>query len=418
MPDLRHWQRYSQSSFVALRRTAWHLPERVSTVGWLDTFPQMADVRKVIDADPVISARVDTMVGTEFSLQHRRLDWLLVEHLLDPIVLATRGFRFDEDMFDAHYDRLEDGLLADGIRMVEFLPLNGFISPFQQVELVEDLVLLPMTDRQMSAAIRVQGVPTEFVGTNSVEVSWLNQWALVTERAFPVVSGKYGMPDQPVAPLFPSMDEAASRLVQALRIVCGGSVITTRPVRAQHDDDLPVDLGEIAALPAIGTADLNPPTRLLSSEEIDTLQEVYRFLGDPAVLANRAQQTALRRLVFSGSRSLPEDRLVDLMISAEALFIKRAGIESRKKKRNPIVDGARTLLGDDRVLDTNPDAIRKFMLNAYKLRNAEIHGDDPTLERLTRLDGSQTNTLRDVVEDIERVMRRAMHLVLAEEVAK
>lgn len=195
-------------------------------------------------------------------------------------------------------------------------------------------------------------------------------------------------------------------------------MITTRPVRAQHDDDLPVDLGEIAALPAIGTADLNPPTQLLSSEEIDTLQEVYRFLGDPAVLANRALQTALRRLVFSGSRSLPEDRLVDLMISAEALFIKRAGIESRNNKRNPIADGARTLLGDDRVLDTNPNAIRKFMLNAYKLRNAEIHGDDPTLERLTRLDGSQTNTLRDVVEDVERVMRRAMHLVLAEEVAK
>lgn len=102
MPDLRHWRRYSQSSFVALRRAAWHMPERVSTVGWLDTFSQMADVRKAIDADPVLGARVDTAVGTEFSLHPRRLDRLLVEHLLEPIVLVTRTFRFDETVFDAH----------------------------------------------------------------------------------------------------------------------------------------------------------------------------------------------------------------------------------------------------------------------------------------------------------------------------
>lgn len=127
MPDLRHWRRCSQSSFVALRRAAWQMPERVSTVSWLDTFSAMADVRKVIDADPVISARVDTSVGTEFSLQPRRLDWLLVEHLLEPIVLATRAFQFNEAVFDAHDNWLEAGLLADEIRMVEFLA-GGFLQ--------------------------------------------------------------------------------------------------------------------------------------------------------------------------------------------------------------------------------------------------------------------------------------------------
>lgn len=335
MPDLRHWQRYSQSSFVALRRAAWHMPARISTLGWLDTFPEMADVRMVIDADPVISARVDTSVGTEFSLQYRRLNWLLVERLLKPIVLGTRGFEFDETVFDVYYDRLVSGLLTDEIRMLEILPLNGFISPFEQVELADGLVLQPMTDPQMSAAIRLQSVPTDFVGTNAVEVSWLNQWALFTERAFPVVSYKHGMPEQPVAPLFPSTDEPASRLVRALRIVCGGSVITTRPIRVQHDDDFPADLGETAALPAIGTADLDRPTHLLSSEEVDAVREVYRLLGDPTVHSNRALQIALRRLVFSGSRSLPEDRLIDLMISAEALFIKRGRDQGPEQKAQP-----------------------------------------------------------------------------------
>lgn len=412
LQDSRHWRRYSQTSFVALRRASWQMPERVSTVGWLDTFPEMADVRKVIETDLVMNTRVDTAVGTEFSLQHRRLNWLLVEHLLEPIVLDVRAFGFQEDVFDAHYRRLEAGLLADEIRMVEFLPLNAFISPFERVEMVDGLVLQPMSDRQMSAAIRVHGVPGEFGGgPNAVEISWLNQWALVTERIFPVVSHKHGMPHQPVASPFPSLDEPANHLVRALRIVCGGSVIATRPIHAQHDDDFSLDLGDSAALSTIDTADLTQPTRLLSREDVDAVQDIYQVLGTPAVRDNRAVQTAMRRLVLSGSRKLTEDRLVDLMTCAEALFIKQRGINSREKSPY-IAEGASTLLGEDPALGAEPEAIRRFMRLAYQLRNDEIHGDDPALRNWVRLDGSTTTNLKVVVEDIERVMRRATHRVL------
>jgi len=74
MADLRNWWRYGQESFVALRPNAWHMPERVTVVGWLNTFAEMAAVREAIDADPVLGTRLDTMVGTEFSLNQRPLD--------------------------------------------------------------------------------------------------------------------------------------------------------------------------------------------------------------------------------------------------------------------------------------------------------------------------------------------------------
>ncbi|MGH3975876.1 MAG: hypothetical protein ACRDS9_21480 [Pseudonocardiaceae bacterium] len=172
MPDFRRWWRQGQQSFVALRPNAWHLPDRIPMVGWLDTFPEMMSVRTAINADPIMSVRVDTAVGTEFSLQDRRLDWLLVEHLLEPMVVTIHDYRFDETVFDAQYGRLEAGLVVDEVRLVEFLPLNGFISSFEKVELSDGLVLLPMTDRQMIAAIRFLAVPAEFGGgPNSVEVS-------------------------------------------------------------------------------------------------------------------------------------------------------------------------------------------------------------------------------------------------------
>jgi hypothetical protein len=412
LADMRHWRRCSQSSFVALRATAWHIPERASTVAWLDTFSEMGAVREIINADPIIRSRVDTVVGTAFTKQFRRLSWVLVEHLLEPMVLATGTYRFDDDAFEASYARLENGLLAAEIRMVEYVPLNAFITPgLDGIALSGGRALRPMTDQQLSAGIRVQAVPGEFGGgPTSFEVSWLNQWALVVERSFPVHSGADDLPGSPAAGPFPSLPEPAEQLVRALRIICGGSVIASRPIHIQHDEDFPFDLGASAMLSPVGFADLDRPTRL-DSNQIADLRDVFQLLADPAVRSNRALQTALRRLVASGSRSVTEDRLVDLMTSAEALFLKLNGLESRTKGAL-IADGAAALLADDVLLASSPDKIRAFMYLAYQLRNDEIHGDDPTQRSARLLDGTPATSLEAIVSDIDRVMRRAAHLIL------
>jgi hypothetical protein len=398
MPDSRHWRRFSQTSFVALQRSAWDMPQRVSTPGWLDTFPEMAEVRASIDTDPVIATRVDTMFGTEFSKNFRRLDWLLIEHLLEPLVRDGGAFRCDDAIFDPHYARLEDGLLAAEIRMVEFVPLNAFISDVEEIPLAAGLVLRPMTDLQLSAAIRVQGVPGSFgSGPTAFEVSWLNQWALHAEQSFPVRSYKQPQSGHPAPPPFPALQGPAASLVEALRVVCGGSVVETRPIYVQHDQDLPAALGSTAILSPVGVVDLDRPTRLHGGQEVDDLREVFRLLNAPVVQDDRALRTALRRFVISGSRSRAEDRLIDLMISAEALFITRAGIKSRDKGRL-IAEGASEVLAAEDGSSSVVDRMRR----AYSLRNAEIHGD-----------GTPTDELPAVVADVERVMRRALHLVLA-----
>ncbi|MFI5590033.1 hypothetical protein ACIA5G_33650 [Amycolatopsis sp. NPDC051758] len=410
--DMRDWRRFSQSSFVALKAAAWHMPHRASEVGWLDTFPEMAAVREIANADPIIGSRVDTVVGTEFAKQFQRFSGLLVEHLLEPIVLATRAYHLDNDAFEESYARLEDGLLAAEVRMVEFVPLNAFITPGSDgIALPGGFVLRQMTDPQLSAAIRVQAVPGEFGGgTTSFEVSWLNQWALVVERPFPVRSGASDPSCAPTAGPFPSLSEPSEQLVRALRIVCGGSASVTRPIHIQHDEDFPLDLGASAVLSPVGLADLDRPTRL-DPHQIDDLCEVFQLLGDPDVQSNRALQTALRRLVASGSRSVTEDRLVDLMTSAEAMFIKLDGVKGRVKGA-VIAEGAAALLADDVALATSQDKIKAFMSLAYQLRNDEIHGDDLSQRSAHLLDGTPATSLEAIVGDIERVMRRATHLTL------
>lgn len=415
MPEYERWRRQGQEAFLALHR-GWHMPARVSHYRWLETFPQMAAVRAAIDADPVLSTRVDTLVGVEFHARHRQLGLLLVEHLLEPVVTATRSYQFDEDTFDALYRRLEDGLLTEQVHVVEFIPLLAFVaaSPFDRVELGNGLVLEPMTDSQISAAIMHGAVPVEFSGgTNSVRLSRFHQWALTTQHTFPVCSAAQGMPAQPVAPPFPTLYQPASRLVKALRIVCGGSAVTTREIQAQHDHDFPLlsDMG--AVLSTAEAVDMNRPTLLLTSQDVDAVGEVFTQLHAIAVESDRALQTALRRLVLAGSGSDPADRLVDLILCAEVLFLKRARVTGRQKG-TPIAVKAEELLARDAVLDPAPDQIRQFMKHAYDLRNAQMHGDDPATAKLRKLDGSSAQELSVVVDDLERVMRRAVRMVITD----
>ncbi|EME63346.1 hypothetical protein [Amycolatopsis decaplanina] len=93
----------------------------------------------------VLSTRVDTMAGTEFSLRQRRLDWVPVECLLEPVIATTRTYEFDEAVFDLPSERLEAGLPADTVRLVGLLPLNDFTASMAEISLSDGVVLRPMT---------------------------------------------------------------------------------------------------------------------------------------------------------------------------------------------------------------------------------------------------------------------------------
>ena len=414
VPDFGEWHRHGQESFVAIRRGAWQMPGRVTDYRFLDAFAEMAAVRAVVAADEVLRERVDCLVGVEFALTHRQLGWTLVKHVLEPMVAAAGGYRFDQEAFDAAYSRLEDGLLATRARLVEVVPLNAFTptAGVEAVTLPDGLVLQAMSDRQMSAAIGYLAVPITFAGgPTSVTVSRFHQWALTRRTSYPVCSST-DMPAHPTAPDSGALAEPASRLVAALRLVCGGSVTATRAIRCPPDDDFPQGMGPTASLSALPTFDEKRPT-ILGREQVEAAREVYALLAHPAVRENRGLQTALRRLVLAGADRVPTDRLIDLIICAEVLFIKLPGLPADRWKQDKVVDGANALLADDPVLQAPPERLEALLRLGYRLRNDEMHGDDPSRQELHTLTGQPTNDLSAVVGDIERVLRRALVRLLS-----
>jgi hypothetical protein len=58
--------------------------------------------------------------------------------------------------------------------------------------------------------------------------------------------------------------------------------------------------------------------------------------------------------------------------------------------------------------------IERFIAAAYRLRNAEVHGDHPVRRSMTLLRGTTTEDLAQFVEDLRLLVGRALHLVLTE----
>ena len=368
-------------------------------------------MRGAIDADPVLRTRVDTMVGTEFSLRQQPLDALLLRYLVEPVILISRGYALDQEVFDRHFARLDAALRADTVGFVEFIPLAGFTSHLAELALPGGLALRPMSDRQISQAIQFLAIPVEFgSGPTSVEVSRFHQWAVTREQDYPVHSYKAGMPEHPRGPAFPSLEEPARGLVTALRIICGGSTVATRPIYAPLDENAPPAIEGSAVRSAVGIADIDRPT-LLITEQADAVREVYQALATTATRQDRSLQVALRRFVDSGSNKPTEDRLVDLVICCEALFVKRRQI-SGPRKGAPIAEHAAHLLADDPVLRVDHAAVHRFVTAAYKRRNAEVHGEPPEPLAVTLLDGSTTADLARLVDDLALLVGRALHLTL------
>lgn len=414
MIDNRRWWRHGQEDFVGLQPCAWAMPADVPIHGWLDTFAEMKPVREAYGADPRLGARVDTMIGAEFNRQARIFGWLLIEHVITPMVLATGTYDYDPALFDRVYADFERGFGAEQIHMVEFLALNGFESNESAILLPDGLVLQRMSDTQMSAAINHLAVPRMFGGgVNGARVSRFDQWALMTTRAYPVADGRHIASPQPAA--FPTLYDPAVALVTALRIVCGGSVVSTRSMFAQIDTEFPIALGASATLTAFDSADNDRPTYLLT-DQLDAFRTTYAALGLPDVQADRTLQTSIRRLVFAGSRSADADRLIDLMIAAEALFFQRANLTGFTKK-DRIAGAAAGLLDGDPELNATADQIRAVVATAYMARNAEIHGDGQSYSPLHLLDGTPTSSMPLFLDDAEKIMRRAVLAVLAEHTA-
>ncbi|MFJ5547011.1 hypothetical protein [Streptomyces sp. NPDC093225] len=409
--DMKTWRRASQELFTVQSIKQWIVPSRL----WreIETFDEMRQLRAMIQAHPVLASRVDTLVGTVFSSQRRELSGLVVS-LVQEVVFTSGTWTFDAEAFDAAYERVEADLVAETVTFTDFVPLLGFDGD-QSVdgqEVAPGVTLRKMTDSEVCRAAQRAAIPIDqYLTTAALQISRFNQWALTTEHTHALRTGDDDTSPPQAAPQLPIFGASAPMVLASIRLICGGSATTSYGLRSDS-----LGQGLSAALIPIGPTDPSRPSVLAGQEMLHQVRAVFQHITHPRVTADRPLCTAARQVVLAGSRGLVEDRLLNLITAAEALFI------TRPRRRDPngrkgvlLAAGAADRLAGDRTLGApSKRNIKALMQAVYKWRNAEVHGDQPPAGPLRLLGGTETRDLTAVAADLDRMMRRALLLTLEE----
>src|SRR5262249_29630803 len=134
---------------------------------------------------------------------------------------------------------------------------------------------------------------------------------------------------------------------------------------------------------------------------IERLQRFWNALKQAR--ATPFLDSAIRRFGYAGERHRPEDRLMDLMISAESLFLSDIGSTSEMSYRLALRFAHFAGLEGY----SKKDAFR-FMRNAYDARSSIVHGGTLDGNKLKLLNGDPASLPR-FVDEVESELRSTLH---------
>jgi hypothetical protein len=141
-----------------------------------------------------------------------------------------------------------------------------------------------------------------------------------------------------------------------------------------------------------------------TESDVQSFPQFWNKLENPKV--KKELGTAVRRLSYSCVRHLNEDKIIDLMIAAEALFLR--GTREGEKRFRLAFRAARFLSTDAAKQREIYDRMRK----AYDLRSALVHGGSAPAFRQLNGEISEINYFIGAVgDDIYKAALKAIDIL-------
>jgi hypothetical protein len=138
----------------------------------------------------------------------------------------------------------------------------------------------------------------------------------------------------------------------------------------------------------------------VTAREGQQLQRLWKRLRDPAVQKRSFVGTAIRRFGYASDRERTEDRLVDLMIAAEGVFLGRDEIEELAYKLSM------RFAHFTKIPKTTVRERFDHIKRAYRARSEIVHGD--------RLKVLKTAELGPFTETTANYIRAALESIVDE----
>lgn len=324
----------------------------------LKRLPEYQKCRGKLLSDTVIASQLDTMVGIHiFRSRSPEIEQLMVR--LPRLGVNENIIEFNDECFERKYSVFESVFYDDEFNYELIVPLSGpvFKAP---IKIDETLEICPVDGSDLS-------VLTNRVADGGAARDGNTLWAIRSHYKLPKIVGNDVKTSLEEAGKNDKLRHQANRLVEQA-IACfrllGVSNIYPLTVIHRLESEL---FSDVRSYPI----KYFPTHQYLQELPADFHQNLPRFWKNLQKAINKHKFIALavKRFSYAHERHDWEDRIVDLLIAAEALFLSQSKIQNNISYR--LKSQASEFLGTD--AKTKKDIFDDMSL-AYKLRSGIAHG--------------------------------------------
>ena len=300
---------------------------------------------------------------------------------------------FDEETFNDVYSEFERHFYIKVERYNVTSPLEKFSCETENIDLGEGLRIRRISHMEKSGYLRLMegslGFPTLFGGLNILDVTYVLETTYLHRRGTPINTS--------------SCRESFEDAVTALRLFKSGSVDfnVLRMASVSWQPHSGISYGSQGRY----TSPWGPKYTLVESE-VKPFKRVWKrykkFRTERAKLkSNKYLDIALRRFNLGIEEADFENKMIDYLISLEALYL-----PERQELTYRLSNRVATLLGKG-IKET--EEIRKIIAKAYDLRSDIVHGTDV---RPIKIEG-KTIQPSDFASKVEEYVRQSIRHFIA-----
>lgn len=385
-------------------------PDAINELQALASYTALHDA---VAASSELGRLMGQLVGTALGLSSMNL-WMLATAVLpSPDDLANDT---DTSSFDTRYQRMLEQAIAQEAEYEVLYLLQGVSLGDDSLELEPDLKLQRLTPEEVSLALRSGLLTHPFASLGVYQLQDGAAFALKRTWRLPrIIGGGLTQAQRDEVRELSDPRGLGAQLTQCLSLLSSDSIFVTGTMTRRIDTDFTTFAGATSfralPVPMLGGAWL----RLDSAQSAD-LQELWKRLRDEYFSRNKALALAVRRLGFATQRDRPEDRLIDVLIAAEAFYLTDAAGDTKDRGELKYRLALRAAVWSDGTIDNwSRREVFAQVKCGYDLRSIAVHGGEPK-PRDVKVRGERA-TLVEAVHATEDIVRGALRKAIMQTTA-
>ncbi len=384
------WEKQSADTYIKrqTQKTLWVIVLHKAS-DEIKATKECINLFSVLESDKTISPQLNTLVGTCMGSHrieaHNIASWPVYEFLTDQGIA-----QFNVSTFNSIYTKLESALYADEIEYENLTPLCGFSAEDPIISLDENISIVKLSEKEIIEILRLGiNIGTSLGITDFVH--GIHQYALKTTFRLKKIIGDR----EPDSNEFENNDYIKGTneiaIVDALRIYKEGKLYPISTIRRSNNI---FSIGTSFSFENPVKHFMNKKYKLTKDEAVE-FQSFWNTQKETQLPEKNFLSVGIRRFSQSNERNNIEDRIIDLMIAAESIFLSSGGSFQGELKYR-LSHRASMFIEND---VEKQRYVFDFMQKAYDVRSSIVHGSTPKLPK--KIDGSEY-TLEEFCGDIEK----------------